>query len=131
MTDSSSFKSLVLDVDSTLSGIEGIDWLAARRGDIVSRRVADLTNRAMQGGVALEDVYGARLAEVRPRRDEVDLLSRAYVNAVAPDAVESIRRIRRPAIQGVDIGGALRRPMLRLPFPLVSDPADVHAVPVR
>ena len=78
------FRSLVLDVDSTVSGIEGIDWLAARRGDLVSRRVADLTQRAMLGNIPLEQVYGTRLAEIRPRREEVDALARAYVDAIAP-----------------------------------------------
>src|SRR3954465_14613614 len=131
MTDSIPFKTMVVDVDSTLSGIEGIDWLAARRGDIVSRRVADLTNRAMQGGVALEDVYGARLAEVRPRRDEVDLLSREYVNAIAPDAVESIKRIRRAGVQVVLVSGGLRHAMLRLALHLGLGPGDGHAVHVQ
>jgi phosphoserine phosphatase len=125
------FRSLVLDVDSTVSGIEGIDWLAARRGEVVSRRVADLTTRAMQGGVALEDVYGARLAEVRPRRDEVDLLSRAYVEALAPDAVESIRRIRHAGVQVVLVSGGLRHALLRLALHLGLGPSDVHAVSVR
>jgi phosphoserine phosphatase len=124
-------RTLVLDVDSTLSGIEGIDWLAARRGDIVSRRVADLTTRAMQGGIALEDIYGARLAEVRPRRDEVDLLSRAYVDAIAPDAVQSIKRIRSAGVQVVIVSGGIRYALLRLAFHLGLGPSDVHAVSVR
>ena len=53
MTTVTPARSLVLDVDSTICGIEGIDWLAALRGDLVSRRVAELTHRAMQGGVPL------------------------------------------------------------------------------
>ena len=42
------FASVVLDVDSTLCGIEGIDFLAARRGPDVGERIAELTDRAMR-----------------------------------------------------------------------------------
>ena len=84
------FRTLVLDAGLTISGIEGIDWLAAQRGDVVALRVSNMTQQAMQGGVPLEQIYGARLAEIRPRRDEVDALSRAYVEALAP-GVPSIR----------------------------------------
>ena len=42
------FGTVVLDVDSTISGIEGIDWLASRRGEIISRRVSSLTEEAMR-----------------------------------------------------------------------------------
>ena len=125
------FRSVVLDVDSTVSGIEGIDWLAQRRGDVVSRRVADLTQRAMQGGVPLEDVYGTRLAEIRPRREEVDALSRAYVEALAPGAQESIARLRRAGMQVVLVSGGLRCALFRLAFRLGLGPSDVHAVSVR
>lgn len=130
-TTTTTFHSLVLDVDSTLSGIEGIDWLAARRGDVISRRVADLTQQAMQGGVPLEQVYGLRLAEIRPRREEVDALSRAYVDAVAPGAVETIARIRRSGVQVVLVSGGIRHALIRLSLHLGLGPADLHAVPVR
>src|SRR5205085_3697398 len=55
------FASVVLDVDSTLCGIEGIDVLAMRRGPEVGRRIAEITDRAMRGEIALERVYGERL----------------------------------------------------------------------
>lgn len=128
---SAPFRSVVLDVDSTVSGIEGIDWLAARRGDVISRRVSDLTRRAMQGGVALEDVYGTRLAEIRPRREEVDALSRAYVAAIAPGAPEAIARIRRSGIQVVLVSGGLRAALFRLAFHVGLGPSDVHAVSIH
>ena len=133
MTDSPSpaFRTLVLDVDSTVSGIEGIDWLAARRGDVVARRVADLTSNAMQGGVPLEQVYGLRLNAIRPRREEVDALSRAYVDALAPGAVETIARLRRLGVQVILVSGGLRHALLRMALHLGLSPSDVHAVALR
>lgn len=124
-------RSLVLDVDSTVSGIEGIDWLAAKRGEAVSHKVAELTTRAMQGGVPLEQVYGPRLAEIRPRRDEVDALSRAYVDAIAPGAAETIARLRRTGVQVVLVSGGIRDALLPLASFLGLGPGDLHAVPVR
>ncbi|MGE5731520.1 MAG: hypothetical protein ACM37U_06265, partial [Gemmatimonas sp.] len=78
------FASVALDVDSTVSGIEGIDWLAQRCGDVVARKVADLTTQAMQGTIPLEQVYRARLDAIRPRREDVDALAHAYVDELAP-----------------------------------------------
>ncbi|MEP6491492.1 MAG: HAD-IB family phosphatase [bacterium] len=125
------FRTLVLDVDSTVSGIEGIDWLAARRGEVVARRVADLTKSAMQGGIPLEDVYGQRLSEIRPRRDEVDALARAYVDAMAPGAVDVIANIRRAGVQVVLVSGGLRHALLRMALELGLSPGDVHAVSLQ
>jgi HAD superfamily phosphoserine phosphatase-like hydrolase len=128
---SPAFRTVVLDVDSTVSGIEGIDWLAARRGDLIARRVADLTNNAMQGGVPLEHVYGLRLNAIRPRRDEVDALARAYVDALAPGAVETMERLRRLNVQIVLVSGGLRHALLRMALHLGLSPSDVHAVALR
>ncbi|HTE44285.1 MAG TPA: HAD-IB family phosphatase [Gemmatimonadaceae bacterium] len=125
------FRTLVLDVDSTVSGIEGIDWLAARRGDVIARRVADLTKQAMQGGVPLEQVYGLRLSEIRPRRDDVDALARAYVEALAPGAVESIASMRRAGVQIMLVSGGLRHALLRMALHLGLSPGDVHAVSLQ
>jgi phosphoserine phosphatase len=43
------FASVFLDVDSTLCGVEGIDFLAQRRGPDVAARVTEATERAMRG----------------------------------------------------------------------------------
>jgi phosphoserine phosphatase len=125
------YASVVLDVDSTISGIEGIDWLAQRRGDIVARKVASLTDAAMRGEIPLEEVYGARLGAIRPRRDDVDALSRAYVNEIAPDAVETIRRLRRAGVHIVMVSGGLRHALVRLAFHLGVDLSDLHAVDIH
>lgn len=125
------FATVVIDVDSTISGIEGIDWLAKRRGEIVARRVAVLTEEAMRGAVPLEHVYGTRLAAIRPRRDDVDALSRAYVEALAPGVVETFARFRRAGVQIVLMSGGLRHALVRLSFHLGIDIDDLHAVDVR
>jgi HAD superfamily phosphoserine phosphatase-like hydrolase len=127
------FRSLVLDVDSTVSGIEGIDWLAARRGPDVAQRMLELTRRAMEGegDVALEDVYAARLSEIRPRLEDVEALSRAYMERLAPSVTESIARIRDAGVRVTLVSGGLRPALLQLVSHLGLAESDLHAVSIE
>ncbi len=125
------FATVVLDVDSTLCGIEGIDWLAARHGTDLAKRVAALTDSAMRGEVDLEDVYGQRLSMVRPRREDVDALGYAYIEAIAPGAPEAISDWRARDVCVVLVSSAIRHSILRLAQHVGLGPDDVHAVDVR
>jgi phosphoserine phosphatase len=87
------FLSVVLDVDSTLSGIEGIDWIAARRSPEIASEVERLTAAAMAGKRTLPEVYGARLELVKPTVAELRELSRAYWDNVAAGAGAAIARM--------------------------------------
>ena len=125
------YRSLVLDVDSTVSGIEGIDWLAARRGPVVAQQTSELTLAAMDGRIKLEGVYALRLERIRPTRDDIDALSRAYVAAVAPGAVEAISRFRDAGVRVVLVSGGLRQALLPLARHVGVAPADLHAVSIE
>lgn len=89
----SNFQSVILDVDSTLSGIEGIDWIAGRRGPAIALEVARLTADAMAGKRTLPEIYGARLEIVQPTAAELSELSQAYWDNVAPGAPTAISRM--------------------------------------
>lgn len=128
---SPAFGTVVLDVDSTVSGIEGVDWLAARRGPEVAKRIANLTAEAMRGEIPLEQVYGTRLSQIRPRREDLDALARAYVEAVEPNAVSTIYKLRRAGVQVLLVSGGLRNALLRLALHLDLDLGDVYAVDIR
>lgn len=125
------FASVVLDVDSTVSAIEGIDWLAARRGPAAGAHVAELTERAMRGELPLDAVYGERLSAVRPTREDLDALAGAYVDRVEPEAASSIRALRRAGIHLCLVSGGLREAILPLGRMLGFADGDVHAVAVR
>jgi phosphoserine phosphatase len=124
------FSSVVLDVDSTLAGIEGIDRLAAMRGPEVAARVAELTDRAMRGEIALESVYGERLALIRPTSDEIDALAREYVAAIAPGAVESLAALRGACVRIAVVSGGLREAILPLARRLYIPSQCVFAVAI-
>ncbi|MEP6618292.1 MAG: HAD-IB family phosphatase [bacterium] len=129
--NSAGFETVILDVDSTLCGIEGIDWLAGQRGDAVSLRVADLTDRAMRGDIPLDDVYGERLKLVRPSRALVNALSKEYLAAIAPHAASAVRVLHQTGRRVVLMSGGIREAIL-LVAAVVGIPEDeVHAVSVQ
>ncbi len=125
------FATVILDVDSTVSGIEGIDWLAARRGERVANEVASLTDRAMRGEIALEDVYGARLALVRPDREGIAALANEYIAHVAPGCAAAIAGMSSAGIDVKLVSGGLRPAIMPLVRHLGLSPSDLFAVDVR
>jgi phosphoserine phosphatase len=122
------FASVVLDVDSTVSGIEGIDWLARRRGGEITASVVQLTAEAMRGTIPLEDVYGRRLAIIQPTRAEIEALSAAYIAAIAPDCPATLASFRRAGVRVALVSGGIRQALQPLARQLGLDAADLHAV---
>lgn len=126
-----SYASVILDVDSTLCGIEGIDWLAAMRGTLVADQVAQATARAMAGEITLDAVYGERLMLVKPSRTDVTALANAYSAAIAPGAVSAIKRMHDAGRRVVLVSGGLRDAILPVAARLEIAPGNVHAVAMR
>ena len=121
------FGSVVFDCDSTLSAIEGIDELAGARREAV----AELTAAAMRGEVALEEVYGRRLELIQPSRADVDALAARYVDALVPDAIEVIARLRGEGIVVRVMSGGLLPPVCAVARELGLSSDDVAAVDIR
>ena len=126
-----SYASVILDVDSTLSTVEGIEWLAARRGPEVLRDIRAVTERAMQGSVPLGAIFAERLARIRPTRAEIEALGRAYVEGMTPGATELCRRLRDAGVRAIIVSGGLREAILPLGGVLGIPAEDVHAVDIR
>jgi len=124
------FSGLVLDVDSTLTRVEGIEWLARRRGPAVARQIADMTERAMSGAVALEDVYAARLAVVRPSSADIAALASAYVDGMVPHAREAVATLRARGIELTIVSGGIRQAVEPLASLLGIGLQHVHAVSI-
>jgi len=124
------FKSVVLDVDSTLSGVEGIDWLASLRGAAVEAWSTALTARAMEGIIPIEAVYGERMSVVKPTLSEIEELSAVYLDRVAARARETLADLRAHDVELVMISGGLREAILPLARELGVREERVHAVSV-
>lgn len=125
------FRSLILDVDSTLSGIEGIDWLARRRDRAVAEAIEALTARAMEGEIPLEAIYEERLQIIRPTLAEIAALSEAYIAARAPGVEEALDTLREAGVRLVVVSGGIRQAILPLTRTLGFPDADVDAVTLR
>ncbi|HWZ60925.1 MAG TPA: HAD-IB family phosphatase [Gemmatimonadaceae bacterium] len=122
---------MVLDVDSTLTSIEGISWLAERRGPDVARAVDAMTVRAMEGATPLEAVYGERLALVRPSRVDLRALAGAYAAALVPDVQSALDVLRAAHVRLVVVSGGLRDAVVPFVATLGIAERDVHAVALR
>ncbi len=85
---------VIFDCDSTLSAIEGVDQVAGPH-QVQSER---LTQRAMQGEIPLQDVYGQRLELIRPTRAALEQLGEEYVARMVPGARETVRDLQRHGI---------------------------------
>lgn len=131
MSSQSRYATVVFDVDSTLSALEGIDWLATCRGPEVAARVAAQTDRAMRGEIALDAVYGERLALVHPSRSDIELLVAAYRGAVVPGAAETIGRLQERGVRVIAVSGGLWEAVAPFAVSLGIAESDVHAVRVR
>jgi phosphoserine phosphatase len=124
------FNSVIFDVDSTLSAVEGIDWLAAQRGPEIEAWSAGLTERAMQGEIPIEAVYGERMRIVKPTLLEIEQLGKVYVERMATGAAETIAELRANNVEVIMVSGGLREAILPLAKELGVDQKNVHAVSV-
>ncbi len=116
---------LFLDCDSTLSSIEGIDELAER----AQVDVSELTNRAMAGELALEDVYGERLRQIRPTAADFEWLGQRYIDTEVEGVSRMIAVLTEIGVECHIVSGGLLPGIL--PFAAhIGIPAErVHAVP--
>ena len=121
------FASVVFDCDSTLVTVEGIDELAGDRIDEIRR----MTELAMDGAMALEEVYGQRLAIIDPTREAVDAVTRTYLAALVEDARETVAALRWLGKEIRVVSGGLRPPVEALAGALGIAPEHVAAVDIR
>src|SRR5215211_6128231 len=88
----SSFDLIFFDCDSTLSAIEGIDELARFKGK--EWRVGVLTQKAMDGDLDLQEVYGKRLQAIRPTRGQLKQIEEHYWEQIVPDTLAVLDALR-------------------------------------
>lgn len=105
---------LLLDCDSTLSAVEGIDELGRLRGPEVFAQVERMTAEAMDGGIPLETVFARRLDLIRPTRAEVERVATQYLSTVEPDAAAALGRIRAAGWQVAIVSGGFTEAILPL-----------------
>lgn len=128
MTTVRLFDAVCFDCDSTLSTIEGIDELARRAG--VEAEIAPLTAAAMDGSVPLDEVYGRRLAIVRPDKAAIEWLGRGYIDSIVPGSKEAVGALQHAGVAVFIVSGGLLPAILPLADHLGIARDRVHAVDV-
>ena len=128
MSLKTAFDIVCFDCDSTLSRVEGIDELAKRVG--LGDEMAQLTDLAMNGQVALEEVYGERLSLIRPDKEAIDWLSKKYIEELVDGAHEVIDKLLENNKQVHIISGGIRQAILPMAELLGLSSDRVHAVEV-
>lgn len=123
-----SFDIICFDCDSTLSKIEGIDELGRQSG-LYDELVA-LTNAAMNGELALEDVYGKRLALIKPDKAQMESLADLYISEIVEGVEEVFSTLLAQGKQVHIISGGIRQAILPLAEKLGLSADHVHAVNV-
>lgn len=123
------YAAVAFDCDSTLTRLEGIDELARGAAPAVQREVASLTEAAMAGRVALEEVFARRLALVRPGAGDLARVAAAYVAAAVPSARELVAALRSLEKRVAIVSGGLEPAVATFARWLGVD--EVHAVGVR
>lgn len=110
--DSVMRKILMLDCDSTLSAIEGVDELARIRGDAVFQAVEDMTNAAMNGGTPIQDVFARRLDMIRPTRHMTESVAAMYYATRAAGVESALAAVRGAGWTPVVVSGGFCQAIL-------------------
>lgn len=122
------YGTVIFDCDSTLSALEGIEFLVQAAGGEVAERIRTMTAQAMEGSVPLEEVYGARLDLVRPSRADLEAVGQAYIERALPhgrELVEDLRSLGK--VVGI-VSGGLTIPVAIFARHLGIEAQGVHAV---
>lgn len=117
---------IFFDCDSTLSAIEGIDELARFKGK--EWRVGVLTQKAMDGDLDLQEVYGKRLQAIRPTKHELKAIEERYWDTIVPDTQEVLAALRALGKTVFIISGGLAEPVRGFGKRLGVPPENIRAV---
>jgi phosphoserine phosphatase len=107
-------KLLLLDCDSTLSSIEGIDELGRLRGPAIFKAVETMTNAAMNGGTPMEDIFALRLNMIKPTLAELQAIGAKYIATVEPTAVETLEKLRAAGWKIAIVSGGFTQAIMPL-----------------
>lgn len=118
------YRLVFFDADSTLATIEGVDELAPGNPE-----VARLTEMAMNGEIAIEEVYARRLEAIRPTAKAIEDLADRYLESIVPGAAETVRTLREAGAVIHVISAGFEQALLPLAHALGIE--RVHAVRLR
>jgi phosphoserine phosphatase len=123
------YKHIFFDCDSTLTTVEGIDVLAELAGK--GWRVSVLTEAAMNGDLALEEIYAKRLQALKPTRGQIQAIRQVYKQNIVREAAELISALQSLGHQVYIISGGLAEPVIEFGVYLGVPRQNIRAVGVE
>lgn len=120
------FSAVIFDCDGTLTSIEGIDYLAERRG--VYSQVANLTQQAMAVSGLTPALYEQRLNLVKPTRDDILQLGDEYCKQLMPHIAEVIDALHSLNKAIFILSAGVREAVLKVAQQFLIPDDHVHAV---
>ena len=94
-------ETVILQVDTTVSSIDGVHWLAGRRGPACLAQLAALERSASADAPGSTELPLATLKLLRPRRSEINELAAAYASSLVPGVVATVAALRRAGVSVV------------------------------
>ena len=119
-------KLLLLDCDSTLSSIEGIDELGRLRGSETFKAVEDMTNAAMDGGTPMEAIFAKRLDIIKPTKAELEAIGAKYIATVEPTAKATLDQLRAAGWKIAIVSGGFTQAILPHSLPSLAHYPPYH-----
>lgn len=120
---------VVFDCDSTLTGIEGVDLLAKKKGR--GKEVETLTKEAMNGKMRFEDIFPTRLNLIKPKKEELDWLYKEYIKHQVEDAKEVVEQLQNLGKKVYIISGGYDLPVKKFAAYLGVSRENVFAVELK
>lgn len=99
---------LVLDCDSTLFDLEGIDEMARLRGPKLHQAVMELTAAVKNGDLSLDEAFVKRLDIIRPTRAMCSQIASLYTKHQAPGLAAMLTAVRAAGWTPVIASGGFR-----------------------
>lgn len=106
------YRRVAIDVDSCLTGIEGIDLLAKIRG--VGKTVTEMTRNAMGKGGSFNVALARRLELIQPKENDLDYVSDIYIKNIVKDARGVMKLLQENGVDTILLSGGFRGSIIPL-----------------
>lgn len=123
------FKNIIFDCDSTLTGIEGFDELARKKG--LFDQVKVITSAGMNGEIPFHESLLGRLKILKPSKEDLEWLGARYIECLLIDAKEVIGELKKRRFEIFILSGAFFPAVKILADYLGIDGDKVHALSVE
>jgi hypothetical protein len=124
-------EAVVLQVDSTVSAIDGLTWLTSRRDSETGLRLAAMRREAAEQRWGWAELTRARLKQLRPRRAEINELGGAHLAALTPGAADAVADLRRAGIAVALASDVAAEALFGVATALGVSPNEVYAPRLR